>query len=205
LLLLASLPRARATAAPAEALRPPRPEAIMTNINPEALFNACVAGDAAAVSRLLPAGGTPRNLSGQRFQFHTEKSTPLIAAAAYGHTEIVRVILERARNTTLDYANTQGYTAQLVAVQYQHADILRLLADRGANVNLADGLGNTALIHAVSRIHPDSRPRDPDPDGVRQTDTVMALLQLGAGTLLLHTPRATLFFNTTFPPRSVCI
>jgi len=53
----------------------------MTNINPTALFNACVDGDVAAVSRLLPAGGTPRNLSGQeRFQFHTFKNTPLAIA-----------------------------------------------------------------------------------------------------------------------------
>ena len=148
---------------------------------------------AAALRRLLPAGGTPRNLSGQRFQFQTTKNTPLIAAAAHGHTEIVRMILERARNTTLDYANAQGFTAHIVAALYQHADSLRLLlADCGANVNLTDRQGNTALTHAVAQIHCDAIPRDPDPDNARQVATVKALLQLGAGPLPRRTPRSTL-------------
>jgi ankyrin repeat protein len=164
----------------------------MTNINAEALYKACVSGDAAAVSRLLPAGGTPRNLSGQRFQFHTSKNTPLIAAAEGGHTEIMRMLLDRARNTIVDYANVYGFTAQLVAVLYHHADILGLLADRGANVKLATHEGDTALRIAVGTIHPDDRPRDPDPDGARQVATVKALLQLGAGTLPARAPRSAL-------------
>jgi hypothetical protein len=44
----------------------------------DVLLDACRAGDAAAVSRLLPVGGTPLNLSGPRFQFHSLKSTPLL-------------------------------------------------------------------------------------------------------------------------------
>jgi ankyrin repeat protein len=98
----------------------------MASINPEALYNACVAGDASAVSRLLPAGGTPRNLSGPRFQFNNHKNTPLIAAGASGYTDIVRMMLERARNTNVDYANAHGVTAHLAAVQYRHVDILGL-------------------------------------------------------------------------------
>jgi len=155
----------------------------MTNINAAALYNACLAGDAAAVSRLLPAGGTPRNLSGQRFQFNNTKTTPLMAAAEGGHTEIVRMMLERARNTIVDYADAQGYTAQHMAVQYHNVDILRLLADCGANVNLATCRGDTALRLTVGRVNPDSRPRDSDPDGARQIATVKALLHIGAGAL----------------------
>jgi hypothetical protein len=34
----------------------------------QALFDACKAGDAAAVSKLVPAGGTPLNLSAPAFQ-----------------------------------------------------------------------------------------------------------------------------------------
>ena len=81
----------------------------------------------------------------------------------------------------MNYANAHGYTAQLEAAQYHHADILRLLADRGANVNVTERY--TPLGVAVSPIHPDDPPRDPDPYGARYVATVRALLRLGAGTL----------------------
>ena len=71
----------------------------MPPIPAQALIAACQAGDAAAVSRLLPAGGTNRTLSAQRFQSPNDKATPLIIAAKRGHTGIVRMILERAPNT----------------------------------------------------------------------------------------------------------
>ena len=96
------------------------------------------------------------------------------------------MILQRARNTTLDYADAQGYTAQHMAAHYHHADILWLLADRGANVNLVDRRGNTALGLAVAPNPPGAPPRDLDPDGARQFATVHALLQLNSGTM----PRA---------------
>ena len=156
----------------------------MTNINPEALYNACVAGDAALVGRLLPAGGTPRNLSGQHFQCRVQsfKFTPLMEAAARGHTQIVRMILQRARNTTVDHVSAIGFTALSMAAQYHHAGVLRVLADHGANVHFATGRGDTALGLAVRKVPLDGRPRDPDPDGTRTFTTVRALHQLGAGT-----------------------
>jgi hypothetical protein len=40
----------------------------MPNIPAQALIEACFRGDAAAVSTLLPVGGTRLNLSGPRFQ-----------------------------------------------------------------------------------------------------------------------------------------
>ena len=52
--------------------RPPWPrsetEDHAAHSRPQALYDACVTGDAAAVSRLLPVGGTRLNLSGPRFQ-----------------------------------------------------------------------------------------------------------------------------------------
>ena len=197
----------RAPAAPAEVLYPPRSVAIMTNINATALFNACVAGDAAAVSRLLPAGGTPRNLSGQRFQFpDAAKTTPLMLAAFGGHTDMVRMILERAPNTTVDHGSAVGVTAHIIAAMYHHADTLRVLAEGGANVNLATHRGDTALFLAVAPMPPSNHPRDPDPDGARQAATVRALLQLDAGKLpsrLLTHPRATLLRHK-FPSERQC-
>ena len=107
------------------------------------------------------------------------------------------MILQRARNTTVDDVDVRGCTAQLRAAQYQHVNILRVLADHGANVNLADRQGNTALGLAVRKLPPNARPRDPDPDGARQLATVRALLRLGAGTFPPG-PRATLLLFTPF-------
>jgi ankyrin repeat protein len=143
-----------------------------------ALYNACLAGDAAAVSSLVPAGGTPVDLSGPRFQTTGTRSTPLMQAAWCGHTSIVRMILERAPNTSVDHPDTTRGTALLLAAQFNHADDVRLLADQGANVNLVGLRGATPLREAV--VGPDP---DPDPDGERQVATVRALLRLGASTL----------------------
>jgi len=165
----------------------------MPKIPADLLFNACFEGDAAAVSRLLPAGGTRLNLSGPRFQQPrcNGKSTPLQVAAGRGRTEIVQMLLARAPNTDVDYVDAQGVTALAVAALYHHADILRLLADNGANVNYADTQRRVTLRLAVGLISPHSpSPRDPDPDGARQLSTVRALLRLGAGTLSTPPPRA---------------
>jgi len=154
------------------------------NIPAAALYNACAARDVAAVSRLLHARGTRLNLSGPPFQDPTTKSTPLMVAAFSGHICIARMLLARAPNTLVDYANAMGFTALLAAAQYHHADILRLLADRGANVCLHVGQqGCTPLRLAVGETHPDEPPRGPDPGGERQLATVRVLLRLGAGTL----------------------
>jgi len=160
----------------------------MPSIPAEALFDACCSGDAAAVSRLLPAGGTSLDLSGQNFRCPNFKNTPLLVAVLEGHADIVRMILERAPNTAVDYATAQSFTALMAAAGYHHADILRLLADRGADMNRSDLLGATPLCHAVAVCHPDQQPRAPDPEGKRQLATVRALLRLGAGTLPPRTP-----------------
>jgi hypothetical protein len=177
------------------------------NISAEALYNACRSGDAAALRRLLPAGGTPRNLSGPPFQARaTSKRTPLMVAAAFGHTEIVRMLLERAPNTPVDYVDANGGTALAATAQFHHADILRLLADRCASsVNVADQWRETPLHLAVGEIN--GPPRDPDPEGAQQLATVRVLLRLGAGTLRFPAspsqpprPRGT-FFEITFLPK----
>jgi ankyrin repeat protein len=106
-----------------------------------------------------------------------------MAAAACGHTGIVRMIFGRAPNTAVGHMDANGYTALRHTAKYHHADIVRLLADRGGNVNGAGQQRTTPLRAAVGKIHPDDPPRDPDPDGARELTTVRALLRLGAGTL----------------------
>jgi len=158
-----------------------------------------VAGDAAAVSRLLPAGGTQLNLSGPRFRTpDTIKSTPLMAAAIYGHREIVRMILERAPNTSVDYADAHGITALHGAAQWCHFGILRLLADRGADLNLrVQGCTPRSLVLEVMPFDALAPPRGP----AQQLITVRALLRLGAGTLPRFVPRASNPFEITFAPK----
>jgi ankyrin repeat protein len=148
----------------------------------QALYSACMDGDTAAVSRLLPLA-TPRNLSGPHFQHPVTKNTPLIAAAVRGYTEIVRLILERAPITPVDHARANDTTALCMAADFHHVDTLQLLADRGADVNVKGLCGLTPLPLAVGQNHPNGRPRDPDPDGARQLATARALLRLGTGTL----------------------
>jgi ankyrin repeat protein len=70
-------------------------------------------------------------------------------AAARGHTGIVRVLLERAPNTAVDYIDAVGYTALLVAAQNHRARVIRVLADCGANVNY---LGRSGL-HPSTFLH----------------------------------------------------
>ena len=166
----------------------------MPSISAPALFNACMAGDTAAVDRLLPAGGTRLNLSGSAFQYPNDNhETPLMVAAAKGYTAIVRMLLERARNTTVDHVDPRGMTPLSMAALFHHAEILRLLAERGANVNIVNTARqtinkerSTPLHFALDSMHHHSTPREPDHDGVRLVATVRALLRLGAGTL----PRA---------------
>ena len=156
---------------------------IMPHIPAQDLYCACLDGDAAAVSRLLPAGGTRLNLSGPRFQAPNDKSTPLMAAAAGGHTEIVRMTPERAPKTSLDHVNANDVAALIIAAKFHHFDIVRVLAHSGASLNFANQHQFTPLRVAVGVVHADEPPRDPDPDGARQIATVNALLRLGAGTL----------------------
>jgi len=166
----------------------------MQSIPARALFMACFHGDAAAVSRLLPAGGTPLDLSGPRFQHPDhQKSTPLIVAAEGGHTDIVRMILERAPKTAVDYKDVIHASALLMAALYHRADTIRVLVDRGANVNLVGQQRATPLRCAVGPTNPGETARLPDPDGERQVAVVVALLRLDAGSSPphpAHTPYA---------------
>jgi hypothetical protein len=154
------------------------------------LYNACSDGDAATVRRLLPAGGTRLDMSREAFQASNFlKSTPLMVAAQYGRTEIVRIILDLAHNTAVDAADATGGTPLFQAAAHLHVGVIHVLAERGASLNVASLFGQTPLSVAAGQMLPGSpAPRDPDPDGARQIATVRALLRLGAGTLPSSSP-----------------
>jgi len=108
------------------------------------------------------------------------------------------MILERAPNTSVDYADARGITALHGAAQWCHFGILRLLADCGADLNFAvQGCTPLCLVLEVVPFDALAPPRDP----ARQLITVRALLRLGAGTLPRFVPRLSNPFEITFAPK----
>lgn len=83
--------------------------------------------------------------------------TALTAAARFGHTDTVKLLLSRGANV-----NAEGYllgvTALMSATTNGRLDTVKLLLASGANVNACDLEGNTALTLAVSCNHPDIVP-----------------------------------------------
>jgi tankyrase len=75
--------------------------------------------------------------------------TPLIYAAASGHVEVARVLLEGGAN--VQRANADQRTALHVAASYGHLDVCRLLLDWGAKVDPVDKWKYTPLNDAARR------------------------------------------------------
>jgi len=53
--------------------------------------------------------------SGPQFRSPNTKTTPLIAAASNGNVQIVRMLLDRAPNTDVNYADARVATALMMA------------------------------------------------------------------------------------------
>lgn len=76
------------------------------------------------------------------------QGTALIRAAEKGHTEFVRLLLDRGSD--IDAIDEEhGYTAAIYALKNGHFDTFQLLKDRGANPGIAGNDGTTVFIHAV--------------------------------------------------------
>jgi ankyrin repeat protein len=74
--------------------------------------------------------------------------SPLMIAAAWGHTATVQEFLDRGAE--LNFQDRFGFTALARASHRGYADVVTLLLRQGADPNLVDQEGNTALILAVS-------------------------------------------------------
>lgn len=72
--------------------------------------------------------------------------TPLIAAAYYGNTAIMKFLI--VRGADLNLQNRKGFTALHQAVYYGHFSASKLLVDRGIDVSIRDDKGLTALDYA---------------------------------------------------------
>jgi ankyrin repeat protein len=107
------------------------------------ILDAAKAGDLEQVKALL--GVNPdlvfcRDVGGQ---------TPLHMAAAYGHKDVVEVLL--ATKADVNARNTIGWTPLSMAAMYDHKDVVEILVARKADINAKDKGHWTPLQGAAAR------------------------------------------------------
>ena len=103
--------------------------------NPELLWNAARAGDAAGVERAL-AAGVPID-AGTRYQ-----QTALMFAAQYGHLDVVELLIAKGANVN-QKDSFYGVTPLMAAMQDNHVAVMKLLLEKGsdgANAVLSAGI-----------------------------------------------------------------
>lgn len=102
--------------------------------------------------------------------------TPLILAAAQGHEEVVKILLQK--NAPIN-ARSKKYGIPLHAAAARgHVEVVQLLLEKHARISVIDHIGNTALHHAARNGH---------------NKVVMHLLQKGAKVNAQTTDGATAF------------
>lgn len=108
-----------------------------------AIFSAAEEGNAAEVERMLASGAS----ADERMTAGGE--TPLMRAAARGHEEVVRVLLDAGADVCARRAD--GFTPLILAVFFGHEGVVRLLVERGADASARTNLGTTAARWAEAR------------------------------------------------------
>ena len=73
--------------------------------------------------------------------------TPLIASACRGHTEVVKLLLDRG--ALIDITSTSGWTALMFAATCGHFSVAEVLLDSGASMEITNNKGITALMFAA--------------------------------------------------------
>ena len=145
------------TNSPSVSASPSTPGPSKSEILNRKLLEAAEAGDTAEVASLIREGAGV-NASGA-----TYGDTALIDAAARGHSDTVRALLEKGGE--VDARDNAGRTALTDAALGGYTDTVRLLLEKGANVNTSDTEGWTPLFWAAFS---------------RRSDTVRLLLEKGA-------------------------
>jgi len=108
-----------------------------------ALMIACFKGNKAAVEALL-AKGAEVNKPGW---------TPLHYAAANGHDEIIRLLLDKS--AYIDAESPNKTTPMMMAARGGHIYTVKLLLDEGADATLKNDLGMSAIDFAMKYEHKD--------------------------------------------------
>ncbi|XP_076796502.1 ankyrin repeat domain-containing protein 30A isoform X2 [Arvicanthis niloticus] len=105
------------------------------------IHKAASVGDVAKVQHILILGKSGVNDRDKKDR------TALHLACAYGHPEVVTLLVER--KCELDACDGENCTALIKAVQCQEEECAAILLDHGADPNVMDSSGNTALHYAV--------------------------------------------------------
>ena len=144
---VATLDRAKPTAATPPPARAPRPVAVPPSPQQvAALLAAARDGQAADLSRLL-ASGVPANVG------DANGFTSLMLAVVNGHLQAARVLLDGGAR--VNAGNRGSITPVMLAVINERPEVLKLLLERGADVNAQSGTGWTALTFAAWKGDPD--------------------------------------------------
>jgi ankyrin repeat protein len=114
-------------------------ERVVTSQRRSMLHIAAERGDVLSAKELLNSGADPNAKD-------TSDWTPLLEAAADGHTDIVRVMVEHGGN--VNSHDIHGRTALMEASYYRHRDTVEFLLSQGAKVNAIDEHGHSALSDA---------------------------------------------------------
>ena len=98
--------------------------------------------DVSALQQLIASGA---NLEQQ----DAKGRTPLMTAAAQGHTQIATVLLDAGAD--VNATNPRGGTPLMYAVVSGNPETVRILLSRGANINQAGANGWTAMMIAAAK------------------------------------------------------
>jgi ankyrin repeat protein len=122
---------------------------------------AAILGKATIAAQLLAAGADVKDTGSA-----TGGPTPLHYAVSYGHSEVVKLLLEHGANPNAAAVVGQpGVTSLMIAAGRGETEIVSLLLKQKADPNLLDAEGNTALWNAIH---------------ARKVDVVKLLLANGA-------------------------
>ena len=80
-------------------------------------------------------------------------TTALMAAAYYGHTSIVKALLDS--KASVDFVDVYGWIPLMRAAAYGYPEIVQILVTHGANVNAVNSRGRTALMFAYEHGYHD--------------------------------------------------